>query len=558
MYNKRGFTLVELLAVIAILAILVIIALPNIMGLYNSAMKNSFAVDVNSMVKGTKELYMRRELSNQKTNEISSEGEIQLDGYASDRYTYTFKLDSSGNVTSLNVSNGKYCVNIENYKKSVTVDDITECGSEQNGGNATEIKIADKILNDNIPQSDNNIDLKKASFVVNSYISKKEDKQTYTIKDDVNYVFGNEYAFDGANYNITSESELYGQLSSEYKYFCENNYYCKEMYEIESINANEAVVYKYVIVPNEYYENGKGLYYTTREDDRYYYYRGNVKNNYINFFDIEWRIVRINPDKSIRIMMSDSITSGKFNNSSEDSKYIGYMYGDSSSSYESSHENINDSLIKKTLDYAASQLPTEALNYLADNGFCFDRSVVSQNGYSRFDSDNADPEITAKAFEIVRYLNNSDYRLNDSAKGYGRNVTLYGNFYRALYGEPSLSCTNKNDLFTVSSSNGNGSLTYPVGLLTADEAIYAGAEFGYLNSNYYLYYDEPWWTFSPLGIYNYYDNKLINTVIVGERGLNIGEIGSEYSIRPVIDLKPNVLYKSGNGSKSSPYKVVLE
>lgn len=558
MYNKRGFTLVELLAVIAILAILVIIALPNIMGLYNSAMKNSFAVDVNSMVKGTKELYMRRELSNQKTNEISSEGEIQLDGYASDRYTYTFKLDGSGNVTSLNVSNGKYCVNIENYKKSVTVDDITECGSEQNGGNATEIKIADKILNDNIPQSDNNIDLKKASFVVNSYISKKEDKQTYTIKDDVNYVFGNDYNFDGANYNITPEIELYGQLSSEYKYFCENVYYCKEMYEIESINANEAVVYKYVIVPNEYYENGKGLYYTTREDDKYYYFRGNVKNNYINFFDVEWRIVRINPDKSIRIMMSDSITSGKFNNSSEDSKYIGYMYGDSSSSYESSHKNINDSLIKKTLDYAASQLPTEALNYLADNGFCFDRSVVSQNGYSRFDSDNADPEITAKAFEIVRYLNNSDYRLNDSAKGYGRNVTLYGNFYRALYGEPSLSCTNKNDLFTVSSSNGNGSLTYPVGLLTADEAIYAGAEFGYLNSNYYLYYDEPWWTFSPLGIYNYYDNKLINTVIVGERGLNIGEIGSEYSIRPVIDLKPNVLYKSGNGSKSSPYKVVLE
>ena len=32
MSNKKGFTLVELLAVIAILAILVVIALPNVIG----------------------------------------------------------------------------------------------------------------------------------------------------------------------------------------------------------------------------------------------------------------------------------------------------------------------------------------------------------------------------------------------------------------------------------------------------------------------------------------------------------------------------------------------
>ena len=39
MKNKKGFTLVELLAVIAILAILVIIALPNVMGMFNEAKK---------------------------------------------------------------------------------------------------------------------------------------------------------------------------------------------------------------------------------------------------------------------------------------------------------------------------------------------------------------------------------------------------------------------------------------------------------------------------------------------------------------------------------------
>ena len=43
--KNKGFTLVELLAVIAILAILVIIALPNVMGMFNEAKKNSFTTE---------------------------------------------------------------------------------------------------------------------------------------------------------------------------------------------------------------------------------------------------------------------------------------------------------------------------------------------------------------------------------------------------------------------------------------------------------------------------------------------------------------------------------
>ena len=49
--NKKGFTLVELLAVIAILAILVIIALPNVMGMFNSAKINTFVTEVQSIYK---------------------------------------------------------------------------------------------------------------------------------------------------------------------------------------------------------------------------------------------------------------------------------------------------------------------------------------------------------------------------------------------------------------------------------------------------------------------------------------------------------------------------
>lgn len=47
--KKKGFTLVELLAVIAILAILVIIALPNVLGMFNNAKKNTFVTELQSI-----------------------------------------------------------------------------------------------------------------------------------------------------------------------------------------------------------------------------------------------------------------------------------------------------------------------------------------------------------------------------------------------------------------------------------------------------------------------------------------------------------------------------
>ena len=53
MNNKKGFTLVELLAVISILAILVIIALPNVMGMFNEAKKKSFLTEVRTLAKET-------------------------------------------------------------------------------------------------------------------------------------------------------------------------------------------------------------------------------------------------------------------------------------------------------------------------------------------------------------------------------------------------------------------------------------------------------------------------------------------------------------------------
>ena len=50
--NKKGFTLVELLAVIVILAIILAIAIPSITGIISSAKTGAFESDVKMIIKG--------------------------------------------------------------------------------------------------------------------------------------------------------------------------------------------------------------------------------------------------------------------------------------------------------------------------------------------------------------------------------------------------------------------------------------------------------------------------------------------------------------------------
>ena len=63
MDNKKGFTLVELLAVIAILAIMVIIALPNVLEMFNDAKENTFTTEVESIYKQAQTDFINDSLS---------------------------------------------------------------------------------------------------------------------------------------------------------------------------------------------------------------------------------------------------------------------------------------------------------------------------------------------------------------------------------------------------------------------------------------------------------------------------------------------------------------
>ena len=174
--------------------------------------------------------------------------------------------------------------------------------------------------------------------------------------------------------------------------------------------------------------------------------------------------------------------------------------------------NTTDSPIKKAIDTWYSQNMTAYTEKLEDTIWCNDRTSYSSSNVFYFSTNNR------------RH-------------------------------SPSVECPNESrDGFTVStSSGGNGKLTYPVGLLTADEVMLAGGRGnGSSNSEYYLYTGQSYLLLSPsefsINAYGFYvssDGGLFNNCSVGySRGA-----------RPSVSLAPGTRITEGDGTVNSPYVI---
>ncbi len=296
--------------------------------------------------------------------------------------------------------------------------------------------------------------------------------------------------------------------------------------------------------------DGNDVYYEALDDDGLsQYFAGVVDNNWVRFAGYYWRIVRINGDGTIRIIYNGPTTDqtgettqigvSAFNNLANDNAYVGYMYGTpGSNTYEETHANINDSTIKKVIDNWYETNIANNSNFVnkidVNAGFCNDRSIKNNE-------DNLSWSM-------------------DTKKGYGLNYTAYNGFskfgfedsYKNIF-EPALDCPNINhDLFTSKTSiKGNKKLTYPIGLITADEIVYAGA-FGSQESNYYLNNNLVFWTMTAD---RFYKNDMARVFIEHfETTLGNYETKVAAGVRPVINLKANVTL-TGNGTKDNPYIV---
>ncbi len=127
MKNKKGFTLVELLAVIAILAILVIIALPNVINMYTKAQKEAFLTEAKKVYSESEKKYISSSISGSPIKVINSANNSKLD-MTGEKLQYCIILNNNGKVKSMKVSNGKWIASLDGNKtiENLAIDDLEE------------------------------------------------------------------------------------------------------------------------------------------------------------------------------------------------------------------------------------------------------------------------------------------------------------------------------------------------------------------------------------------------------------------------------------------------
>ncbi len=305
-------------------------------------------------------------------------------------------------------------------------------------------------------------------------------------------------------------------------------------------------------------ETTKVVYSAPDDDGTSYYFAGNPSDNWVEFGGYYWRIIRINGDKSIRMIYQgrtedesgnklEPQTTGvgingnllyKFNNNGyNNNAYVGYWY--------------------QLGVLRGLQTPSNAYTEL-NNWF---ESSNTKQGSTYFNLIDLDAGFCGD-----RQPSTSNTSINGGG-GTGTTTTYYGAYVRLAPGgqavtastqtvTPTLNCASNDDLYTYTGAKagqGNHKLANPVGMITADEVSYAGMAYGTSSSGNYLDIGDNYWVMSPLE----YGSRGARMFIVNSKlsfpSFNVKD--NRCVIRPVINLRSSVKL-SGSGTQSDPYKVI--
>ena len=188
--------------------------------------------------------------------------------------------------------------------------------------------------------------------------------------------------------------------------------------------------------------------------------------------------------------------------------------------------NTTDSTIKTAIDNWYSTNMTSYTNKLEDTVWCNDRSIYITGGWNP-NGGSTSGGWTSYSLVFSRYKN-----LQNAS--------------------PNLTCSRNLDKFTTSTENGNGELTYPVGLLTVDEIMLAGGKDYISNTSYYLYTGTEYWTLTSRAFISDGSREYLVTV---DGSITHGYVKNALGVRPTISLKPENIISSGNGTAENPYVI---
>lgn len=324
----------------------------------------------------------------------------------------------------------------------------------------------------------------------------------------------------------------------------------------------------------------EGLIKTTDDYGTAYYYRGAAENNYVRFAGMCWRIVRTTGNNNVKLVL--------YNNDSSDCTLTGegLAYAKFASNYTSAFNDTNSSEVNGIVNSAFmyGQFFTTDANrcLMLENGSVVDKvstygnetSCINAGGKwatTMYDATFANVKKSTSLTNLETWykarLESYNDKLadviwcNDKKVASSSSKIVSFALNERFQTGASMICNDdamegKLNKYTVNdTTNGNGDLTYPIGMLTADEIAFAGGSVTGQTSTFYISENASLasWTLTPID-WSSSDGSSTAIITGSQFGYMYSAISNNKYIRPSIALKGNVIV-SGSGSASDPFVV---
>ena len=408
--NKKGFTLIELLAVIVILGLLMAIAIPSITKYITESRKKTAISTVQN--------YM---------SAIMNEVNDMVYTFTASNTIYAVPIECISVERGGNSPFGEWMQANNSYWAYVLVQYDEKNSSytygftfKDSAGYGMYPTSQEKMIKDG-NQIQTNLILNKPTDGSFRYIADMENWSGFNLLADTELV-----VLEAQKEDIPGDGINTCTLRQKGKNYDDIEVNVDEENFADVIKKGNEVKTNATLNKTSQASGDNGLYISkdTNNGKPTYYFRGVVDNNYVSFAGLIWRIVRINENESVRLILDDRIngTVYSFANSTDDIKYMYYSESDSA---------------KPQIDQWYNEKLSTYDSYIAKELFCEQAKIKIDVKYN---GGNA---------ELINY---TEYKFNFNCATDG---------------------------------NGKGIIYSKIGLISADEGWHAGASSNsYLNKGY--------------------------------------------------------------------------
>ena len=351
-------------------------------------------------------------------------------------------------------------------------------------------------------------------------------------------------------------SEIYENLTGKYIVSltgADSEESSENLYNIFKVINTTSNSIKYGKV-SPYVSDEQELSIADEDEGQSYYFRGGVQNNYLNFNNMCWRIVRIDKDGGIKIVLES--TNGECSNETL--------------TFDSAFIKENGNLVSKNIGVTTKRLltPNNTYKNITVGDYLNSTTGIKQYLENWFITNNFD---TIKLKDNSWCLGNLSDVYNSSGEKYeltddmvDGNGVQYSDvkeylqasqidyYYKSRINinNPSLNCNDDND----------SKYSSYIGLLSGVEILFSGIKYGdyqktvgsYLRSNSSF---GSWISFYSSHYASYANAEVIYCLQGDGKFYTNCHIGGSFRIRPSIVLKTDIPITGGNGSLEHPYEV---